>query len=184
MIPNADLSGIIIYGAGRHFSSGADLKDLLDSVQSGPDSGSSPFLARSGLLYENLNSFRLFHELDIPVIAAIRGVCLGSALELALFCHARICGKGSVLGLPETGFGLIPGCGGIQNLNALAGKSRALELILSGTSFTAEEALNWKIVDKIVSKKDIVKTAIQTIKNAGPVYNRFSIRSRIDKYLG
>jgi len=152
-------------------------------VKSGPEGGPWGSIAEPVQLYDNLNSFRYFYDLDIPVIAAIRGVCLGSALELALFCHARICGKGSVLGLPEASFGLIPGCGGIQNINALAGRPRALELILSGSSFTAEDALNWKIVDKIVPKKDIVDTAIQIIKNAGTRYNRFSIRSRIDKYL-
>jgi enoyl-CoA hydratase/carnithine racemase len=108
-------------------------------------------------------------------------VCLGSALELALFCHARICGKGSVLGLPESGFGLVPGCGGIQMIQALAGRSRALELILSGSSFTAEEAFAWKIVDKIVAKKDIVDSAVKLIKNAGRHYNRSGISSRIPK---
>jgi len=174
------VSGIIVRGTGRHFSSGADLDDLISPVRredSNRDGG------ESALFLENLRSFIFFEELRIPVIAAISGVCLGSGLELALFCHGRICGSGSVLGLPETGFGLMPGCGGIQKINAIAGRSRALELILSGASFTAEEALKWNIIDAIVPKKAVVAAAVKLIKSIGDDYNRHGIKSYISRFL-
>jgi enoyl-CoA hydratase/carnithine racemase len=176
------VTGIVIYGTGRHFSSGAILKDLIDSVRSCSETGTADGAGSSRLL-ENLESFIFFENLDIPVIAAVRGVCLGSALELALFCHARICGSGAVLGLPEATFGLVPGCGGIQKINELAGRPRALELVLGGSSFTAEEALRWKIVDKIVPKKNIVPAAVTLIKSVAGNYNKFNIRHFIDRYL-
>ncbi len=99
----------------------------------------------------------------MPVVAAIRGVCLGSALELALFCHLRICAPGSVLGLPESTFGLIPGCGGVQKMIAIAGRARALELILSGETFSGEDAHRWKIVDTLCGKNEVVEEAIRII---------------------
>ncbi len=135
------------------------------------------------MLIDNIRSFRFFEELDVPVIAAISGVCLGSALELALFCHCRICSDGSVLGLPESSFGLIPGCGGIQKLRDLAGLSRSLELLVSGNSFTAEDAYQWKIVDTIVPKHESVITAIEFIRAIGNGYNRAKIGGYIHKHL-
>lgn len=131
--------------------------------------------ATSALLTDNLRSFRFFEEAKVPVVAAIRGVCLGSAMELALFCHARICGAGAVLGLPESSFGLIPGCGGIHQLQALTGLSRTIELVLTGSTFDAEEAYRWKIVDKIVGKNDAVSTAVDVIRSVGPGYNKYRI---------
>lgn len=158
------MSGIVIYGSGRHFSSGADLDDLLVAI-GGDSSGSSDEDRRDfSLLKDNLKSFMFFEKLPVPVIAAIRGVCLGSALELALFCHGRVCGTGSVMGLPETTFGLIPGCGGIQKMRGVAGKRRALELILSGATFDADEALRWNIVDAVVPRAGVVDTAIGMIR--------------------
>ncbi len=138
---------------------------------------------QSAMLIDNLKSFRFFEELQVPVIAAVRGVCLGSALELALFCHCRICGAGAVLGLPESSFGLLPGCGGIQKLRALAGFSCAMELVLSGTTFTAEEALHWNIVDRIVPKEDTVTAAVNFIRDIGAGYSRVRIGSFIFKHL-
>jgi enoyl-CoA hydratase/carnithine racemase len=165
-----------MYGRDRHFSSGADLDDLLGSLR-GREAGP--------LLLDNLSSFRFFENLPVPVVAAIRGVCLGSGLELALFCHARICGAGAVLGLPETGFGLIPGCGGILNLAALAGRQRALETVLTGASFGAEEALAWNVVDAVVPKKDVVGSAVRLVEriHAHGGYDRGRVRAYVGRFM-
>ncbi len=134
------LRAIVIGGEGRHFSSGADVDELLA-------------LSEPGLMMENYRAFLALEELHIPVIAAIRGVCLGSALELALFCHFRICADDAVLGLPETTFNLMPGIGGIQRLAALAGEARAIELILRGNTFTAAEAFTAGLADATLPKR-------------------------------
>ncbi len=138
---------------------------------------------RSSMLLGNLKSFRFFDELEIPVVAAIRGVCLGSALELALFCHCRICGEGSVLGLPESTFGLLPGCGGIQKMEILAGLPRAMELILSGSTFTPEDALRWHVIDCIVPKENTIDEAVNFIRAVGNGYSRARAGSYIFKHL-
>jgi enoyl-CoA hydratase len=181
VIPRSDITGIVIYGKGRHFSSGADLDDLISAIKEREETASDG--NRSSILTDNLRSFTFFEDLDIPVVAAIRGVCLGSALELALFCHCRICGDGSVLGLPESTFGLIPGCGGIIKMATLAGLPRAMELVLSGSSFSSEEALRWKIVDKIAPKNDVVSVAINFIRSIPPGYNRSRMKGHIHNYM-
>ncbi len=157
-IPRSGVTGIVIRGEGRHFSSGADLEDLFEMLREEevPEGCGS---AGSSLLVEHLDSFRYFQRCEVPVVAAIRGVCLGSALELALFCHRRVCGRGSVLGLPESTFGLIPGCGGVSMLTSLAGCGRSMELILSGETFSAEDAFRWNIVDLVCGKDDVLREA-------------------------
>ena len=90
-----------------------------------------------------------------------------------MFCHFRISAEGAVLGLPESTYGLIPGIGGIQNLGALAGQAKAIELVLKGNTFSAEQALNWKIVDCIVPKKELMEVAIKLAGLSAPGYRNY-----------
>lgn len=159
LIPKADLKAIIISGAGRHFSSGADLKELLQRVLSDFNENSQP-----EFLLNNSSVFNFFEKLNIPVIAAIRGVCIGSALELALSCHFRFCEEGSLLGLPESTFNIMPGCGGTQLLTRLTGFSKAVELILEGRNISPEEALSLGIIDKVTPRKQVVQIATNFAK--------------------
>jgi len=100
-----------------------------------------------------------FEILSLPVISAIRGICLGSALELALFSHFRFCGEEAIFGLPESTFNLIPGIGGIQRFVSLAGKAQALDYILTGRTFDAPTALNLGVVDMILPRKELLTRA-------------------------
>jgi enoyl-CoA hydratase/carnithine racemase len=168
IIPTSNVIAIIISGSGRHFSSGANLDDLLDLIHS-ENNGSN-----SKILQSNYQSFQFFHELNIPVIAAIKGVCLGSALELALFCHIRICSHDAILGLPESGFGLLPGLGGIHNLMKLSGKAKAIELVLKGNTFNTSDALDWHIVDAVYPKKSLMNKAEQLAKLASANYRKYN----------
>ncbi|MFH1160511.1 MAG: enoyl-CoA hydratase/isomerase family protein [bacterium] len=156
-----ELRAILIYGKGRHFSSGANLDELLPKILA-----QDPHLD----LEANYDALRYFEDLQIPVISAIRGACLGSALELALFCHFRFCGEDAVFGLPETNFNLIPGIGGIQRFSRLAGKARALEYILTGRTFDAQTALELGLVDRIWPKKEVVDRALAFAKNLPASY--------------
>lgn len=162
-IPHSGVTGIVIHGEGRHFSSGAKLDDLLEMLRE-EEAHQECGATGSLLLQEHLDTFRFFQSCSVPVVAAIRGVCLGSALELALFCHRRVCGQGAVLGLPESSFGLIPGCGGVSRLTSLAGSGKSLELILSGETFSADDAYRWNIVDIICEKDDVLHEAVGLIK--------------------
>jgi enoyl-CoA hydratase/carnithine racemase len=144
---NRELRAIIISGSGRHFSSGADISELLGHVD-------------NSTMLENYRAFVQLEQLNIPVISAIRGVCLGSAFELALFSHFRIAAEDAVLGLPESTFNLMPGIGGIQRVSALAGKARAIEIILRGITFSATDALEMGLVDAVVPRNEVFPRAI------------------------
>ena len=134
-------------------------------------------------LMENNASFRFFDSLEIPVIAAIRGVCLGSALELALFCHVRLCGDGAVFALPETTFGLVPGCGGIQKVIGRAGMAKGLEIILGGMNFSAGQAREWNIVDRVVPKKEVVDRALLLAEKISSAYDRKDLRRYLQEFM-
>jgi enoyl-CoA hydratase/carnithine racemase len=159
VIPGSGIRALVIYGQGRHFSSGADHTDLVDHIGEGLP-GNYPHKL-PGFLVENMESFRYLANLSVPTFAAIRGTCLGSGLELALCCNYRICGDGAVLGFPESSFGLMPGCGGSVKLPGIVGRSKAMELILSGRNFSAEEAHRWGIVQRVVPRKEAVEVAVR-----------------------
>ncbi|CAO3435163.1 Enoyl-CoA hydratase (EC 4.2.1.17) [Azospirillum doebereinerae] len=89
-----------------------------------------------------------------PTIAAIHGFCLGGGFEIALACDLRIASADAVFGLPEINLGLIPGAGGTQRLPRLIGVGRALDLMLTGERFTAEEALRLGVVSRLTPSQE------------------------------
>lgn len=165
VLPGSAIKALVMYGSGRHFSAGADQADLKTRVREhwhSEDEGQPP-----SFLLENLGSFHALEKMKVPTFAAIRGACLGSGLELALCCKYRVCGEGAVLGMPESTFGLMPGCGGTVKLPALAGRARAMEMILGGRNFSAQEAYEWGIVHKVVPRKRVVEEAVELAMKIG-----------------
>jgi enoyl-CoA hydratase/carnithine racemase len=172
-----EVRAIIITGRGRHFSSGANLDQLISKIKDNIVLDEKGNIEKCpACLTEEHKAFYFFDNLKIPVIAAITGVCIGSGLELALCAHFRICGEGSVLGLPETSFGLMPGCGGIFFMPGLAGQGKALEIILTGETFSAQEALEWGVVDKVVPKKEVVSFAAEIALKISGNYIRGNVK--------
>ncbi|MGE5425419.1 MAG: enoyl-CoA hydratase/isomerase family protein [Syntrophothermus sp.] len=146
------LKALVISGTGRHFSSGASPDELIEKLANG-ESQDIAFFER------NSRAFDFFSSAPFPVISAIRGVCIGSAMEMTLFSHFRFSSDEAVFGLPESGFGLMPGIGGISHLAALTGKARTLELVLRGNMFPAQKALEYGIIDKIIPRKELLDYA-------------------------
>lgn len=162
IIPESEIKSLVIYGNGRHFSSGADHYDLSDRIRENLPEGYPAELP--SFLNKTIQSFLYIDKLQIPTFAAIRGTCFGSALELALTCKYRICAEGTVLGFPESSFGLMPGCGGSVKLPAIVGRSKAIELIISGRNFSAAEAYHWGIVHKVVHRKILIGETLKMVK--------------------
>jgi len=167
IIPASAAIALIIFGTGRHFSSGAELEDLFRIIKQ----------EKSDALISNFEMFHALNQLKIPVIAAIKGVCIGSGLELALHCHFRLCAEDAILGLPESSFGLIPGLGGISKLVEFSGKAKAIELVLKGSHFNATDALKWTVVDEVYPKKIIVEKATQLAKLCADNYRKYNKRN-------
>ena len=124
---------IAIYGAGRTFVAGADIKEFGKPPQ-------APFLPQ--LVNE-------IEQSEIPVISVLHGTALGGGLEIALGTHARVGIKGLRIGLPEIHLGLLPGAGGTQRTPRLAGIPAALEMILTGRHVSAEEAEKLGLIDQL-----------------------------------
>jgi enoyl-CoA hydratase len=135
-----EVRALVITGEGRAFGAGSDIADLskIDDAFSGRET------ALAG--QEVMNSLA---TTTFPTIAAINGVALGGALELALACDLRVASPSTRLGLPEVGLGLIPCYGGTQRLPRLIGLGPALDMILTGRQVTAEEALHLGLVNRI-----------------------------------
>jgi enoyl-CoA hydratase len=135
---------LIITGSGpKAFVAGADIKEFAHfSVAEGK--------ALSADGHQKL--FDHVERLNKPVIAAVNGFALGGGLELAMSCHFRVASDNAKLGLPEVGLGVIPGYGGTQRLAQLVGKGKAMEMILLGGAgmITADEALQWGLVNHVV----------------------------------
>jgi enoyl-CoA hydratase len=156
---------VIVTGTGRFFCAGADLHELahLTTVHSGEE-----FALRGQSLLSCIERSQK------PVLAAINGTCLGGGLELALACHIRVAAAGALLGLPEIKLGLIPGFGGTQRLPRVVGASKAAEMILTGESLSAEEALRIGLVSRVVPPQELLAqveaiAALMTARGTGTV---------------
>jgi len=124
-------------------------------------------------------------SIDRPVIAAINGNALGQGLELALSCDIRIASNHARFGFPQVAMGLIPNDGGTQRLSRLVGKGKAMELILTAESISAEEALEIGLVNKVTDKESLVSEAealAKTIVSKAPIALRY-VKEAINKGL-
>ncbi|MCP4640427.1 MAG: enoyl-CoA hydratase/isomerase family protein [bacterium] len=146
-LDDPSLRAVVVRGAGRHFCAGADLECLGDQLAD-PD-------AIHAALDEGKRLLDLFRYATVPVIAAVRGSCLGAGLELALACHFRVASAHALIGLPETGHGAMPGFGGTLLAQDTIPRAGVMSLVLSGREFGAEEALGLGLVDRVVATKDL-----------------------------
>lgn len=141
-----DVQVIVLRGAGgKFFSAGANIK-MLNEVD--------PTFKYYFCLHANETLSRL-EQTPKLVIAAINGHCVGGGLEIAMACDIRVAKKDAgKIGLPEVNLGVLPGTGGTQRLARLVGKSKAIELMITGRTFSFEEAQSLGIVNEVVPKDD------------------------------
>ncbi len=166
------IKAIIITGSGeKAFVAGADIKEF---YQFDVDQGAA--LSAKG--HQAL--FDLVENLDTPVIGAVNGFALGGGLELAMSCHFRLASDNAKLGLPEVTLGVIPGYGGTQRLAQLVGKGRAMEMIMTAKMISANDALNYGLVNQVTSQEELIeeckKIALKIVKNS-PVAIAAAIRA-------
>ena len=140
----------IFRGAGeKAFCAGADLTEFLTAP--------SPVVARQ-VRWER-DVWGLFLSIAKPLIAALHGYVLGSGIEIALCCDIRIASEDAQFGLPEPGLGIIPAAGGSQTLPRAVGQAKAMEMLLTGRWVDAQEALRLKLVNRVVSRTELLPEA-------------------------
>ena len=147
---NPSIKSAIITGAGpKAFVAGADITEF-----NGLSKEAAMALAKRGqdIFFKIENSAK-------PIIAAVNGFALGGGCELAMACHFRIASEQAKFGQPEVNLGLIPGYGGTQRLTQLIGKGRAIELLISATMIDAPTALQYGLVNYVVSAADLLPKA-------------------------
>ena len=144
---------IVLKGAGeRAFVAGADISEFPSLREAGlQEGGSARGIQKLGARMD---------ASDTPFVAAIHGFCLGGGLELAMCCDIRVASEDAQLGQPEIKLGLIPGGGGTQRLPRLVGLGRALMLNLTGDFVDARTAYEWGLVEKVVSREELLETAL------------------------
>nr|WP_295077852.1 3-hydroxyacyl-CoA dehydrogenase NAD-binding domain-containing protein [uncultured Roseateles sp.] len=145
---DAQVQAVVITGAGKAFSGGADIKEF----------GSPLAMAAPNLL----DLIGVVEACSKPVVAAIHSVCMGGGLELALGCHYRVVAPGTKVALPEVKLGLLPGAGGTQRLPRALGVEPALNMIVSGEPVNAEllaQVPGQKLFDRVASG-DLMEEAL------------------------
>ncbi|KAJ6495625.1 ClpP/crotonase-like domain-containing protein [Mycena vitilis] len=148
------IGAIVLTGSEKAFAAGADIKEMKDKEYS--DVFKNRFLEEWGAL----------SKIRKPIIAAVSGYALGGGCELALMCDIILASPTAKFGQPEINLGTIPGGGGSQRLARIIGKSRTMEMVLTGRNVTAQEAENWGMVSRVVGEGEgvVVKEAIEMAK--------------------
>jgi enoyl-CoA hydratase/carnithine racemase len=166
---DSSVRGVILTGAGdKAFIAGADISELAH-VDAYEAEESSRFGQEVLNLIENLGK---------PVIAAVNGFALGGGCETAMACTIRIAAEHAKFGQPEVKLGLLPGGGGTQRLPRLVGKGRALQLILTGETISAQEAWRIGLVNEVVPGANLIARAEAVLKQIAanaPIAVKYSL---------
>lgn len=152
----SSIQGLLISSAKTAFFAGADIKEFVPVFNKGA-------VAIATLLRNSNANFNRLEDAPFPVVAAIKGFCLGGGFELALACDYRLGTKDARLGLPETRLGIIPGWGGTVRLPRLIGVEGALEWITTGKQYPAYEALKAGAIDGVI-EDDLHQAAVNTLQ--------------------
>jgi len=163
------IKAVVITGAGRAFSAGADLSETPPD-----EAGMRKRIEVGQKVYDKIEDF------EKPVIAAINGFALAGGLEMCLACDIRIASETAQLGLVETNVGLLPAWGGVMRLPRLIGRGKASEMVLTATRIDAKEAERIGLVNKVVKPDELKSTAMWT---AGTVATKAPIPIKLAKKI-
>ena len=144
------LGAMVLTGSEKAFAAGADIKEM-QALTFQDVAGSDKF-----------SEWNQFTQRRKPIIAAVAGYALGGGCELAMMCDFILCADTAKFGQPEIKLGTIPGMGGSQRLTRFVGKSKALEMVLTGRMMDAAEAERCGLVSRVIPAADLVAEAIKT----------------------
>ena len=164
---DCEVKVVILKGAGdKAFCAGADLSEFLTTP--------SPIIARQ-VRWER-DVWGLFLSVPQPLIAALHGYVLGDGIEMASCCDIRVASQNAQFGTPEVGLGIIPAAGGTQTLTRIVGRSKALEMLLTGRWISAEDAYSVGLVNRIVPRERLLP-AVEEIARQIASYNQIAVRA-------
>ncbi|HLF01747.1 MAG TPA: enoyl-CoA hydratase-related protein, partial [Anaerolineales bacterium] len=162
---DSSVGAIVITGDERAFAAGADIKEM---------AGAS---AVDMLLTDRISKWDRLRKINKPIIAAVSGFCLGGGCELAMACDMIVASESARFGQPEINLGVIPGAGGTQRLTRAVGKSIAMEMVLNGRFLTADEAIRFGLVGRVVPVEQYLSEALK-------LANEIAVRAPLAVRLG
>jgi len=146
---NDQVGCLVVTGNQRAFAAGADIKEMSDAS------------AIDMLKRDNIARWDRIQKIKKPIVAAVSGFCLGGGCELAMGCDLIIASESAQFGQPEINLGVIPGAGGTQRLTRAIGKSKAMEMILTGRTMSAREAEECGLVARVVPIEVYLEEALK-----------------------
>lgn len=170
---NSNTQCIVLTGSEKAFAAGADIKEM------------STKNYMENYYNDMLSDWEKFSKMRIPKIAAVNGFALGGGCELAMMCDLIIAGKSAKFGQPEIKLGVIPGMGGSQRLTKIIGKSKAMDMILTGRMMNADEAERSGLVTRVIEDDNLIEEALSMAKTIAG-YGKASVmmaRETVDRAL-
>ena len=153
---DTEVKAIIITGSGtKGFVAGADIAEFIGLT---PEQGKE--MSQAGQ-----DVFKSIEDCPKPVVAGVNGFALGGGCELAMACHVRVASDNAKFGQPEVNLGLIAGYGGTQRLIRYVGKTKAMELHLTGDMISAEQALQFGLVSQVTTQEQLISKCVEMIIN-------------------
>jgi len=142
-----DVRCIVLTGNEKAFAAGADIKEMADAS------------AIEMLTRDQFARWDRIRKIKKPIIAAVSGFALGGGCELAMTCDMVVASETAKFGQPEINIGVMPGAGGTQRLTRAVGKAKAMEMVLTGRTISADEALRWGLINKVVPAEYFLEEA-------------------------
>ena len=164
--PDPEVRCVVVAGSEKVFAAGADIKAMAERSFA------------EALRHPAAAFWRRLAAIKTPMVAAVSGYALGGGCELALACDMIVAAEGATFGQPEINLGIIPGGGGTQRLARVLGKQRAMELVLTGRRFGAEEARALGLVNRIAPQGEWLEAAMALARE---VAEKPPIASRLAK---
>ena len=161
-----DIGAVVITGNERAFVAGADIKEMMEVS------------AVEMFLSDSISQFDRIRGVTKPVIAAVSGYCLGGGNELAMSCDMILASETARFSQPEINIGVIPGAGGTQRLARTVGKAITMEMVLNNRTLSAEEALRFGLVNKVVPVEHYLEEALNL---ASEIASRAPLAVRLGK---
>ncbi len=164
-VSDPEVRAIILKGEGTVFSAGVDFNSLGAEVGACLGETGAGGAGLRALIYRFQQYLNRLEAVEVPIICAMHGRALGLAVELALACDMRLMSEDCIWSLPELKLGVIADVGGTSRLARLLGPARAMEILMTGRDYSAQQALDWGLINYYYAAEDLIGEAEKMVQD-------------------